>query len=107
MLTIKRGYRAGSGQCVALARSQGFLVTGNAKYWPANAKRAGYRVDMTPGVGAIIVTSESARGHVTGKIQQIDGDWAYISEQNYVSLTVTTGWINLKSNFIRAFIHSS
>lgn len=89
----------GSGQCVAYAQINGFFIRGNANQWPKNAKISGYIVNKTPEIGAIVVTSESsagtASGHVTGPIQKIDGDWLYVSEQNYVRKTITEGWINI------------
>ena len=107
VVEVMDGSVVGSGQCVAYARTSGVLLSGNAKYWPQLAKNAGYLVDNTPEIGAIIVTGESSAGtstgHVTGPIEQIDGDWMYISEQNYVSRTVTKGWIHI--SLALAIIH--
>jgi surface antigen len=109
VLRVVSGKRTKTGQCVAWARSQGFEIYGNANKWPTLARKENYLVDLEPTVGAIIVTSESSAGtntgHVTGAIKVIDGNWAYISEQNYRRGMVTEGWIDLTSPLIVAFIH--
>lgn len=107
--TVKATGRIGSGYCVAYARAQGFEIYGNANDWPTLAKEAGYPVDQSPAVGALIVTSESSAGtntgHVTGTIQRIKDGYSYQCEQNYVSRKVTCGWIDLSSPLVVAYIH--
>lgn len=107
--TVLKGKAVGNGSCVQYARSQGFKVSGIAKNTPTLAKNEGYQVDLSPAVGAAIVTTESSAGtnsgHITGPIQKVDGNWGYQCEQNYVSHTVTCGWIDLSSPTIVAFIH--
>lgn len=102
----------GSGQCVALVRAKsGLEIAGNARDWPTLAKKAGYRVDMRPGTGSVIVTTESSvgtnTGHVLYQTGPADDGWLPVIEQNYISRTVTTGWIAASSPVIVAFIHST
>jgi surface antigen len=105
------GKGVGSGQCVALAQSRGFHIAGNAKLWPTLAKEAGYTIGRTPEIGAAIVTSESSVGTSTGHVLiqtgQVDDGWIPIEEQNYISRTITTGWIPADSPLIVAFIYKS
>lgn len=103
------GESYGTGQCVALAQAWGFHISGSARLWPYNARQAGYVVDTIPQDGAAIITTESSYGTNTGHVLiqngDRDGDWLPVIEQNYVRLTVTTGWLNVHSPTIVAFIH--
>ena len=98
----------GSGQCVSLAQAQGFRISGVARMWPTNAKLAGYKVDTIPTIGSILVTGESSAGtntgHVTGQVQKIENGYAYVDEQNYVSKTITEGWVPISR--VVAVIHA-
>lgn len=109
VVVTRKGKSIGNGSCVQYARAQGVPASGIARNVPTLAKEQGYQVDLQPEVGAAIVTRESSAGtnsgHVTGPIEQIDGNWAYQCEQNYVRATVTCGWIDLSSATIVAFIH--
>jgi surface antigen len=110
VLRVEHGKRVGSGQCVALARSYGFAISGNARQWPENAKKAGYRVDTVPEVGAALVTSESSAGTDTGHvaiIEDIKDGYLYLVEQNYVRLTISRGRIPIGSKIIVSVIHKS
>lgn len=55
---------------------------GNAGTWLSGARAAGFATGDTPQVGAIIVTSESAAGHV-GIVSAVNGDQITITEMNY------------------------
>jgi surface antigen len=108
VLSIEKGERYGSGQCVALAQAYGFRVSGNASAWPENAKKAGYTVNKDPKVGSVVVTTESSAGTATGHvalIEKIEDGWIYVKEQNYIRLTVSHGRIPIDSPIIRAYIH--
>ena len=76
--------------------------------WPTNAKLAGYMVDTIPTIGSILVTRESSAGtntgHVTGQVQKIENGYAYVDEQNYVSKTITEGWVPISR--VVAVIHA-
>ena len=102
--------RYGSGQCVALARAiSGLEISGSAYLWPTLAKNEGYTVDKIPAKGAVIVTSESSYGTYTGHVLVQTGDvvagYIPVIEQNYISRTVTVGWLPASSPVIVAFIH--
>ena len=79
---------------------------GHAKYWLANARSYGYRVDHIPSVGAIMVTNENRYyGHVT-YVEAIHGNLITISEMNYVGFGIkSVRTISANSRVIRGYIH--
>ncbi len=84
----------GKGECVGYAlwyRNVSGLSTlgpvgtnwGNANTWASAARRAGYRVDKTPEVGAVFQTSVGRYGHV-GIVVGINSDGSIVvQETNY------------------------
>lgn len=67
---------------------------GNAGTWLSGARGAGFATGSTPKVGAIIVTAESAYGHV-GLVDAVNADGTItISEMNY------SGWNRVSSRTI-------
>ncbi len=78
---------------------------GNAKLWLMNAARLGFRTGKTPAVGAIVVTSESARGHV-GYVEAVEGDTIIVSDMNVIGLgKVSKRHMNSNSSVIRGYIY--
>jgi surface antigen len=62
--------------------------TGNAGVWYSQAISYGFKVGNVPAVGAIMVTRESALGHVAYvEAVNSDGSWS-VSEMNYVRWSV-------------------
>jgi LysM repeat protein len=61
---------------------------GDAGWWYANAAAKGYAVGPSPKVGAIMVTWESALGHL-GYVESVnpDGSWI-VTEMNYVGFGI-------------------
>jgi surface antigen len=85
------------GQCTywaALRREQtGHPIPnnwGNANTWAVNARLAGYMVDHTPAVGAVMETTVGPYGHVAfvESVDPTDGSWT-ISEMNFKGWDVT------------------
>lgn len=74
---------------------------GNAGTWLSGARAAGFATGNTPQVGAIIVTSESAAGHV-GIVTAVNGNEITITEMNYhgfgviSSRTISTSYSAIK-----------
>ena len=95
------------GQCVTVAQNAGFDIhAGAARNWPTVALALGYKVDLVPSIGAVVVTNESSYGTNTGHlalVKQIEENYVYVVESNYLSLTVTEGWMPVTSAV--AFIH--
>ena len=60
---------------------------GNAIDWWPNARAYGYPEGGTPQVGAILVTRESAIGHVA-YVESVSGNSFTISEMNYTAWNV-------------------
>jgi peptidoglycan DL-endopeptidase CwlO len=60
---------------------------GDAGQWWPNARAAGYPEGQTPQVGAILVTRESAIGHVA-YVESVSGNTFTISEMNYTAWNV-------------------
>lgn len=80
---VPTGYSSCS--CVSYAKYKtGFTQSiGNARNWPTNSDQ--------PSIGAVIVTYESARGHV-GIVSHWDASYVYLeSEANYASCRMTYG----------------
>ena len=79
---------------------------GHAKYWLANAQSYGYRVDNTPSVGAIMVTTEHRYyGHVV-YVEAVHGNMITVSEMNYVGFGIkSVRTISAGSRVIRGYIH--
>lgn len=84
------------GQCTSYAWGRAYEVTGhrlaaninrNAGYWAADAKAAGYRVDMEPSANSIAVWQRKGYrrgvGHVA-YVEGVAGDKVLISEANWV-----------------------
>ena len=98
------------GQCVSFARSYGYNITGNANQWPKNAVIAGYALNETPTVGAVVVTTEHSVGSHTGHVaivEKVDDDFVYVIESNYIRLTVSHGKIPRDSKIIVVYIHKT
>lgn len=64
---------------------------GNAYSWASSARGAGYVVNNTPAVGAVIQSSSGGGGygHV-GVVESINGDSITISDMNYAGYNVVT-----------------
>ena len=106
-LTNTGGHRFPWGYCTwYVATKRHVPWGGHAKYWLANARSYGYRVDNTPSVGAIMVTTEHRYyGHVT-YVEAIHGSLITISEMNYVGFGVkSVRTISATSRVIRGYIH--
>lgn len=54
---------------------------GNANQWPDNARRAGYRVDRTPAVGAVAITMAGRYGHAM-MVERVNGNSIHVSQYN-------------------------
>ncbi len=82
-------------------------LTGDAKYWAANARGLGMRVDNTPEVGAVFQTTAGWYGHV-GVVLRINDDGSLlVREMNYGYranvITESTIPANVVGNF--TYIH--
>lgn len=80
--------------------------SGNAGTWLTGARAAGFATGETPQVGAIIVTSESAYGHV-GIVEAVNGDGTImISEMNYSGFArITSRTISTSYGAIKGYIY--
>ncbi len=58
-------------------------LTGDAKYWAANARSLGMQVDNTPEVGAVFQTTSGWYGHVGVVIRINDDGSLIVREMNY------------------------
>lgn len=58
-------------------------LTGDAKYWAANARRLGMRVDNTPAPGAVFQTVNGWYGHVGVVLRVNDDGSILVREMNY------------------------
>jgi surface antigen len=101
--------RVGSGQCVAFVQAAGFDIhAGAARNWVAAATNAGYTVSSVPIKGAAVVTWESSAGSKSGHValvEEVDDNFIYVVEQNYVAGRVSHGKIARTSATIRAYIY--
>ena len=78
---------------------------GNAGTWLSGARAAGFATGATPQVGAIIVTSESAAGHV-GIVSAVDGDQITITEMNYHGFgVISSRTISTSYGAIKGYIY--
>lgn len=84
---IKSKYVKGDCQCVSYAKSlTGYSEpVGRARNWPTNSER--------PMVGGVVITSESASGHV-GVITRVFEDTIVITEKNYIPCKISTRELN-------------
>lgn len=55
---------------------------GNANQWPGSARAAGFPVDGTPSVGAILVQFNAPVGHIA-VVESVNGGMITVSEMNY------------------------
>ena len=62
---------------------------GDAAQWWPNARAYGYAEGQTPAVGAIMVTQESAPGHVA-YVESVNGSSFTVSEMNFVGWNVVS-----------------
>lgn len=58
-------------------------LTGDAKYWAANASALGLRVDRTPEAGAIFQSADGWYGHVGAVLRVNDDGSILVREMNY------------------------
>jgi len=78
---------------------------GNAGTWLSGARAAGFATGDTPQVGAIIVTSESAAGHV-GIVSAVNGDQITITEMNYHGFgVISSRTISTSYGAIKGYIY--
>ena len=101
------GHRFPWGYCTWYVATKRYVPWGgHAKYWLANARSYGYRVNNTPSVGAIMVTTEHRYyGHVT-YVEAINGNMITVSEMNYVGFGIkSVRAISASSRVIRGYIH--
>ena len=84
------GYGYGCRQCVSyvawkLRATKGITAAywGDAKNFPANASRAGFKVGTTPKVGSIGVMTGGRYGHVVW-VEAVNGNNVTISQYNYL-----------------------
>jgi len=92
--TVSNGYNPCS--CVSFAKYKtGYTASvGNARNWPVNT---------TTQIGAVVVTYESAAGHV-GIVTDVQDGYIIISEANYSRCKVTHGRrLPVGSNLIKGF----
>lgn len=102
-----KGHRFPSGYCTYyVASKRKITFGGNAKQWLTNAKSAGYQTGSTPAVGAVVVTTDSARyGHVA-YVESVSGDSFTVSEMNYEGFgIVNKRTISKTSSSVRGFIY--
>lgn len=82
-------------------------LTGDAKYWAANARNLGMRVDNTPEVGAVFQTTAGWYGHVGVVLRVNDDGSLLVREMNYGYranvITESTIPANVVGNF--TYIH--
>lgn len=82
-------------------------LTGDAKYWAANARALGMRVDNTPEVGAVFQTTAGWYGHVGVVLRILDDGSLVVREMNYGYranvITESTIPANVVGNF--TYIH--
>lgn len=55
--------------------------SGHAKQWPANARRAGFRVDNNPTPGSVGISYSGPFGHAVW-VERVEGNRVYISQYN-------------------------
>lgn len=78
---------------------------GNAGTWLSGARAAGFATGDTPQVGAIIVTAESAAGHV-GMVTGVNGDQITITEMNYHGFgVISSRTISTSYGAIKGYIY--
>jgi surface antigen len=79
---------------------------GNASTWAGYARGAGFLVDSSPGVGAVVQTSSSYAGHVA-VVESVDGNGnVTISEMNYAGWNkVTTRTLSASQARAYNYIH--
>lgn len=101
--------KVGSGQCTALVQAAGFDIhVGAASNWVWGAKQAGYTTGTAPKIGAAVVTWESSYGSKSGHValvENVDDEYIYVVEQNYVRARVSHGKIAIGSKLIRIYIY--
>jgi len=103
----RTGHRFPWGYCTWYVATRRHIPwSGHAKSWLVNARSYGYRVDNTPSVGAVMVTTEDSRyGHVA-YVEAIHGSIITISEMNYVGFGIkSVRTISANSRVIRGYIH--
>jgi len=94
------------GHCTAYVASRRRITfRGDAKRWPLNAVKAGYRLSDTPVVGAVVVTRESRYGHVA-YVEQVHTDGSFtVSEMNYLGrYRISTRTLSVVDRRIVTFI---
>ncbi len=79
--------------------------SGNAGAWLYNARAVGYPTGYSPSPGAIMVTGESAVGHVA-YVEAVYGNMIKVSEMNYRGWgIVSTRTLSAHSSFIWGYIY--
>jgi LysM repeat protein len=101
-------YGAFPGQCtnwVKYKRPDLPPKMGNGGQYLAYARSYGIPTGSIPRVGAVVVTSEAAVGHVA-YVERVNGDTITISEMNYVRpFVVSQRTISIHSSVIRGYIY--
>ncbi len=78
---------------------------GNAGTWLSGARAAGFATGSVPKVGAIVVTSESAWGHV-GMVTGVSESEVTITEMNYIGFgVVSTRTVPISYGAIKGYIY--